>query len=100
MEDGTNDDGTPPAAGPGPDAARPKRPQKVYTLVVEVGRKAGDGRVALQLAMVALHDPADPAFARICLTEAQASSHLAIRTTAAALMAGLDATPTTAPVTQ
>ena len=43
MEDGTNDDGTPPAAGPGPDAARPKRPQKVYTLVVEVGRKAGDG---------------------------------------------------------
>ncbi len=43
MEDGTNDDGTPAAAGPGPDAARPKRPQKVYTLVVEVGRKAGDG---------------------------------------------------------
>ncbi len=26
-----------------PAADRPKRPQQVYTLVVEVGRKAGDG---------------------------------------------------------
>ena len=28
---------------PGPDAAPEKRPQQVFTLVVEVGRKAGDG---------------------------------------------------------
>ena len=26
-----------------PASAKPKRPQQVYTLVVEVGRKAGDG---------------------------------------------------------
>jgi hypothetical protein len=26
-----------------PDAPKPKRPQQVYTLLVEVGRKAGDG---------------------------------------------------------
>jgi hypothetical protein len=43
MEDGTNDDATPAATGQEPDVSRPKRPQKVYTLVVEVGRKAGDG---------------------------------------------------------
>ena len=63
---------------------------KTRARLLEVGHKAGDGRVALQLAMVALRDPADPAFARICLTEAQSSKHLAIRTTAAALLAGLD----------
>lgn len=72
---------------------------KTRNRLLETGRKAGDGRVALQLAMVALRDPADPAFARTCLTEAQASRHLAIRTTAAALLAGLD-TPATPQVTQ
>ena len=70
---------------------------KTRNRLLETGRKAGDGRVALQLAMVALRDPADPAFARTCLTEAQASRHLAIRTTAAALLAGLDAPRLDAP---
>ena len=35
----TEDDEHPPA----PKPAKVKRPQQVYTLVVEVGRKAGDG---------------------------------------------------------
>lgn len=72
--------------------------QKTRNRLLETGRKAGDGRVALQLAMVALRDPADPAFARLCLEEARTSPHLAIQTTAAALLAGLDAP--TPPVTQ
>jgi hypothetical protein len=42
MEDAAEDDKaeTPADAG---SSARPKRPQQVFTLVVEVGRKAGDG---------------------------------------------------------
>ena len=64
-------------------------------------RKAGDGRVALQLAMAALRGEApDPAFARTCLTEAKASTIPAISTTAAALLAGLDAPPAAPQVTQ
>jgi hypothetical protein len=64
---------------------------KTRNRLLETGRRAGDGRVALQLAMAALREvPADTAFARSRLTEAQDSVHLAIRTTAAALLAGLD----------
>lgn len=38
-------DDTQPESGPetGAETAKPKRRQQVYTLVVEVGRKAGDG---------------------------------------------------------
>lgn len=73
---------------------------KTRTRLLETSRKAGDGRVALQLAMAALREGAtDEAFARTCLTEAQSSMHLAIRTTAAALLAGLDAPPSDSPAT-
>ena len=51
MADDSDDipqDDLPPGAGPedGPEDGRPKkekRPQRVFTLIVEVGRKAGDG---------------------------------------------------------
>jgi hypothetical protein len=44
MTNATEDDAASDAAAAGTEpAARPKRPQQVYTLVVEVGRKAGDG---------------------------------------------------------
>jgi hypothetical protein len=66
---------------------------KTRARLLEMDRKAGDGRVALQLAMAALRAPADREVARTCLQAAQGSSHLAIRTAAAALLAGLDAPP-------
>ena len=72
---------------------------KTRARILEAGRRAGDGRVALQLALAALRDPADPVAARDYLREAQAGSHLAIRTTAATLLARLD-TPPAAQVTQ
>ena len=67
--------------------------EKTRARVLVASRKAGDGRVALQMAMVALRDPADPLAARLWLTEAQVAGDLAIRTTAAALLARLDAPP-------
>ena len=73
--------------------------EKTRLRVLAASRKAGDGRVALQMAKAALRDPADPAAARLWLTEAQAASHLGIRTAAAALLARLDAPPAPA-VTQ
>ena len=73
--------------------------EKTRLRVLAASRKAGDGRVALQMAMAALRDPADPVAARLWLTEAQAASHLGIRTAAAALLARLDAPPAPA-VTQ
>ncbi len=73
--------------------------EKTRLRVLAASRKAGDGRVALQMAMAALRDPADPVAARLWLTEAQAASHLGIRTAAAALLARLDASPAPA-VTQ
>jgi len=75
--------------------------EKTRARIVETGRRAGDGRVALQMAMAALRDPADPVAARIWLTEAQGANHLGVRTTAAALLARLDAgTPPAGLVTQ
>ncbi len=75
---------------------------KTGARILETGRRAGDGRVALQLALAALRDPADPVAARQWLTEAQAGNHLGIRTTATALLARLDgpAPVVTAQVTQ
>lgn len=70
---------------------------KTRARLLETDRKTGAGRVALQLAVAALRDPADPAFARTCLDQAAASPHLAIRTTAAALRARLDAALDAAP---
>lgn len=64
---------------------------KTRARLLETARKAGDGRVALQLAVAALRDRADPVAARALLTEAQSSTQLAISTAAAALLAGLDA---------
>ena len=75
--------------------------EKTRARLLEASRRAGDGRVALQMALVALRDPADPLAARLWLTEAQGARDLAIRTTAAALLARLDAAPAPAPaVTQ
>ena len=65
--------------------------EKTRARIVETGRRAGDGRVALQMALAALRDPADPVAARIWLTEAQGGNHLGVRTTAAALLSRLDA---------
>ena len=67
--------------------------EKTRARLLEASRRAGDGRVALQMALVALRDPADPLAARLWLTEAQGAGDLAIRTTAAALLARLDAPP-------
>ena len=75
--------------------------EKTRARLLEAGRRAGDGRVALQMALTALRDPADPVAARLWLHEAQGARDLAIRTTAAALLARLDAPPAAAPaVTQ
>ena len=67
--------------------------EKTTLRVLAASRRAGDGRVALQMAVAALRDPADPVAARLWLTEVQGAQDLGIRTAAAALLARLDAPP-------
>lgn len=72
---------------------------KTNARILETARKAGDGRVALQMALAALRDPEGAAAARTWLREAAGSDNLGIRTTATTLLARLDAAPAAATAT-